>query len=154
MFGSANVDKFGGAKLWEWQIAGTLKSKLSASGASPGGWVAKMLPVYGKPIVTYHQSFIYFANRFGLKVVDELEPKPGLDPTPGHLAEVIKTITAQGVKVIIQESFYSLKHVQLVAARTGAKVATVPQNVGHDSNARDYISLIDTVVDRIATAAK
>lgn len=154
MFGSAAVDKFGGSKLWEWQNAGNLRSKLSASGVSPGGWIAKMLPLYGKPIVTYHQSFTYFANRFGLNVVDELEPKPGLDPTPGHLGAVIKTIGAKGVKVVLQESFYSLKHAQLVAARTGARVVSVPQNVGHDSSATDYVSLIGTIVDKISSAMR
>ena len=85
-----------------------------------------------------------------MKVVDELEPKPGLDPSPGHLASVIRTVSSEGVKVIVQESFYSTKHAKLVAARTGAKVVVFPQNVGHTSEAKDYISLFDTIVSRLA----
>jgi len=151
MFGTSAMSKFGAAKLWDWQRAGTLRSN---AGSSLGGWTAKLAPLYGKPIVTYHRSFSYFANRFGLKVVDELEPKPGLDPSPGHLAEVIKAVSANGVKVILQESFYSSKHAQLVAARTGAKVVTVPQNVGHDAAAKDYVSLFDDIVDKLAAAVR
>ncbi|MBS1713483.1 MAG: zinc ABC transporter substrate-binding protein [Armatimonadetes bacterium] len=151
MFGGQAMSKYGAGKLWDWQKSGTLRSN---AGSVLGGWAGKMAPLYGKQIVTYHRSFSYFANRFGLKVVDELEPKPGLDPTPGHLAEVIKAVSANGVKVILQESFYSAKHAQLVAARTGAKVVTVPQNVGHDSAARDYVSLFDVIVDRLTAAVR
>lgn len=156
MFGAALVGKFGESKLWTWHHAGTLAAKLREAGASGelGGWAAAMAPLAGRTIVTYHTSFSYFAARFGLKVVDELEPKPGLDPTPGHLAEVIRTIQSQGVKAIVQESFYPTKHAQLVASRTGARVVVIPQDVGHDRAAKDYISLIDTLVTRIGGALR
>lgn len=156
MFGAGLVGRFGGAKLWEWQRSGTLLAKLEENRArsSLGGWAAKMAPHLGNPIVTYHKSFSYFANRFGLKVVDELEPKPGLEPTPGHLATVIKAIQQNGAKAIVQETFYSPKHAQLVASRTGAKVVQVPQNVGHVPAASDYIALFDVIVDRITEGLK
>lgn len=156
MFGAKLVDKFGGPKLWDWQRTGVLTSKLADNNARAdlGGWEAKMLPLAGRPIVTYHKSFSYFARRFDLRVVDELEPKPGLDPTPGHLATVVKTVQSAGVKVILQETFYSTRHAQLVASRTGASVVTVPQNVGHDKAATDYISLFDVIVSRVSQALK
>lgn len=150
MFGAAVVDKLGGATLWDLQREGRLEAKVSQVGLTLGGWMKAMSGLKGTPIVTYHQSFNYFAKRFGLKVVDELEPKPGLDPSPGHLASVIRTVSSEGVKVIVQESFYSTKHAELVAARTGAKVVVFPQNVGHTSEAKDYISLFDTIVSRLA----
>lgn len=151
MFGSALVAKFGGTKLWEWQRAGSLAQ--NARGPI-GGWAGAMAPFAGRPVVTYHSSFSYFANRFGLRVVDELEPKPGLDPTPGHLAQVLQAIKNNGVKAIIQESFYPTKHAEFVAGRTGARVVVVPQNVGHDPAARDYISFMDTLVSRVSGALR
>jgi len=156
MFGAQAEERFGAQKLWEWQRSGTLLAKLDENRArnSLGGWAAKMAPHEGKPIVTYHRSFSYFANRFRLRVVGELEPKPGLEPTPGHLASVIKTVQQSGVKAIVLETFYSPKHAQLVASRTGAKVVQVPQNVGHVSEARDYIALFDVIVNRIAEGLK
>lgn len=72
MFGNRAMEKYGSEKLWDWQKSGNLRAKV---GDDLGGWSAKMAPLYGKPIVTYHKSFNYFANRFGIKVVDELEPK-------------------------------------------------------------------------------
>jgi ABC-type Zn uptake system ZnuABC Zn-binding protein ZnuA len=156
MFGPAAVERFGAQKLWEWQRSGTLLAKLDENRARStlGGWAGKLAPFVGQPIITYHKSFSYFANRFGLKVVDELEPKPGIEPTPGHLASVIKTVQQRGVKAIVQETFYSPKHAQLVAARTGAKVVLVPQNVGHVPGASDYIALFDVIVDRLVEGLK
>jgi zinc/manganese transport system substrate-binding protein len=156
MFGAALVNKFGGSKLWEWQRGGVLGAKLKENNAwdDLGGWTAAMVPLANRPVVTYHKSLDYFAARFALKVVDELEPKPGLDPSPGHLASVIKTVQSSGVKVIIQESFYPTKHAQLVASRSGAKVVVIPQNVGHDPAAKDYVSLFDVIVSRISGALK
>ena len=156
MFGSTLVSKFGGSTLWDWQRSGNLISKLNSVGArsSLGGWESQMIGLAGETIVTYHRSFTYFAKRFGLRIVAELEPKPGLDPTPGHLAEVIKTVSNQKVKILLQESFYSTKHAQIVAGRTGAHVVVVPQNVGHDAGAKDYISFMSEVVSRVAAGAR
>lgn len=152
MFGSSLVSKFGGDKLWQWEVGGQLASQLRANGASGlvGGWEAKMAPLNGKSIITYHRSWSYFVNRFGIRIVGELEPKPGLDPTPGHVASLLKIASDNNVKVILQEPFYHDTEAKFVAARTGAKVVVAPGSVGQDSAARDYVSLIDTIVDRLA----
>ena len=60
----------------------------------PAEWDKTMAPFKGGKIVTYHNDFVYFADRFGLKVVETLEPKPGIAPSPAHLAQVINLDTA------------------------------------------------------------
>ncbi|MBC8065120.1 MAG: zinc ABC transporter substrate-binding protein [Chlorobia bacterium] len=152
MFGSSAVARYGGQQLWEWSTAGNLRSKVSAS--ELGGWAEQMAPFAGKPVITYHKSWSYFAYRFGLKVVDELEPKPGLDPTPGHLAEVVREGTLQGVKTLLQEPFFSRRHADFVARRIGAVVAVAPQSVGQDPGAKDYISLFDTIVAKVRSTVR
>ncbi|MCO5296303.1 MAG: metal ABC transporter substrate-binding protein [Fimbriimonadaceae bacterium] len=153
MFGAQLVSKFGGDKLWQWEVGGQLASQLAANGAANlvGGWEKKMAPLNGKAIITYHRSWSYFVNRFGIKIVGELEPKPGLDPTPGHVASLLKIASANGVKVILQEPFYHDTEAKFVASRTGAKVVVAPGSVGQDPAARDYVSLINTIVDRLAS---
>jgi zinc/manganese transport system substrate-binding protein len=152
MFGSALVGKYGGPKLWEMGPLPSLRSRLTEAGTlgQLGGWAAQMMPFVGKPVITYHRSMSYLANRFGLKVVEELEPKPGLDPTPGHLAEVMRTGKAEGAKAIIEEPFYSRRHADFVASRIGANVVVIPQSVGQESGANDYVSLFDVIVSKIA----
>lgn len=154
MFGAALVAKFGGEDLWAWDDADKLVPNLRDRGALDqlGGWAAKMRPFWGKPIVTYHRSWNYLAYRFGLKIVAELEPKPGLDPTPGHVAGVIRTVETQGVKAILQEPFYSKRNAEFVAQRTGATAVVAPGSVSHEPAARDYISLFDTIVNRLSAA--
>jgi ABC-type Zn uptake system ZnuABC Zn-binding protein ZnuA len=147
MFGAAAVQSQGAAKLWQMSSAGTLRSV-----SNLGGWAEKMEPYRGKAIVTYHKSWSYFAERFDLRVIAQLEPKPGIPPAPGHIAQVIRDCTANGVKAILQEPFYSKNAAQTVASRVGAKVVIAPLTVGSDPAAKDYFSLMDTIVSRLSAA--
>lgn len=117
-------------------------------------WQDKLSPFKGNSIAIYHRSWTYFANRFGLNISCELEPKPGIAPSPGHLKEVIETIKQKGVKVILMEVFYDEKPARFVAGQTGAKVVIVPNSVGGTKEAKDYLSLIDTIVDKLIEAMR
>lgn len=150
MFGSALVAEFGSAKLWAWSSDGTLARNVSASRL--GGWSGQLEKFRGQDIVTYHRSWSYLAHRFGFNIVEELEPKPGIPPSAGHIAQVIATTNKNNVRAIIQEPYYSKKAAETVAARTKAKVVVIPLSVGNEPSAKDYFSLLDTIVGRIATA--
>ncbi len=113
-------------------------------------WLPAMEPLRGQKIVTYHKSWIYFAHRFGLEVVAELEPKPGVPPTAAHLSEVVGIAQAQGAKIILQEPFYSAKAAERVAAQTGARVVVVANSVGGQPEATDYLALMDLIVHRVS----
>lgn len=152
MFGAPAVGAIGSTKLWAWSSAGNLSAQVRGAGQRLGGWAAAMEPHRGAAIVTYHKSWSYFAVRFGLEVVDQLEPKPGIPPAPGHIADVIRECSANKVKVILQEPFYSKNAATTVASRVGAKVVIGPLTVGSDPAAKDYFSLMDTVVSRLASA--
>ncbi|PYJ07152.1 MAG: zinc ABC transporter substrate-binding protein, partial [Verrucomicrobia bacterium] len=60
-------------------------------------WGAALLPFKGQSVVAYHDSWVYFAHRFGLNIDIFLEPKPGIPPSPSHLAEVIEKMKAQKI---------------------------------------------------------
>jgi len=156
MFGPALVAAIGGDKLWELELAGKLDDFLGAQKLSDklGGWVAKVRPFRGTKIVTYHRSWPYFANRFGFDVVEELEPKPGIPPSPGHLVKVIQAMQRDKVKVILMEPFYEIRAPEFVAAKTGAKVVVAANSVGGQDEAKDYVPMIDNVVNRVVNALK
>ncbi len=84
--------------------------------------------------------------------MDELEPKPGLDPTPGHIASIIKVIEAQKVRAILQESFDSTRSANFVKERTGIPVVVCPGSLGHDPKIRGYIELFDAIVGKLSAA--
>lgn len=154
-FGKELANAADGDKLWEMETSGKLDEYL-ASHPEPklGGWFAAMRPLKGAKIVTYHKSWTYFADRFGLQVVDQLEPKPGIPPSPGHVAELIEKMKSENAKIILMEPFYERKAPDEVASRTGAVVAVVALSVGGQPEAKDYISLIDNCVARLTAAAR
>src|SRR5438094_5603063 len=85
-------------------------------------WGAALLPFKGQNVVAYHDSWPYFAHRFGLNIDIFLEPKPGIPPSPSHLVEVIAQMKAQKIKTIIVEPFHDRKIAEKVANANGQKV--------------------------------
>jgi zinc/manganese transport system substrate-binding protein len=152
MFGAEIVQKIGSSNAWTLQHAGKLKQTVEKRGIQPGGWFAKLMPYQGAPIVTYHRSWVYFTDDFQLKVLDELEPKPGIPPSPGHVADVIRQMKQLGTKVLLMEPFYDRRPADRVAQETGAKVVEVANSVGGSKEATDYFSTIDQIVNGLASA--
>ena len=117
-------------------------------------WGTAMLPFKGQHVVAYHDSWPYFAHRFGIEIDVFLEPKPGIPPSPSHLAEVIGQIKAQKIKAIIVEPFHDRKIAEKVANSTGAKVVDFAQYPGGLPNTETYVKLIDALVSRLSAALK
>ena len=115
-------------------------------------WAKKMEPLAGQPIVTFHKSWTYFAQRYKLDIVAFVEPKPGIQPTAQHTIEVIKVVAAKKVKVILMENFYDRRSPDQIAAHSSAKVAFVPNSVGGDDKVKTYFDLFDTIIDGITKA--
>jgi zinc/manganese transport system substrate-binding protein len=117
-------------------------------------WGAALLPFKGQNVVAYHDSWPYFAHRFGVNIDIFLEPKPGIPPSPSHLAEVIQQMKAQKIKAIIVEPFQDRKIAEKVASSTGAKVVEFAQFPGGIPGTDTYVKLIDTLISRLAGALK
>jgi zinc/manganese transport system substrate-binding protein len=116
-------------------------------------WQKQLEPFKGQQVVAYHNSWLYFGNRFGLKIDLFLEPKPGVPPTPTHLAEVILKMKEDKVHVIIVDPYLDRRTAEKVAERTGAKVVDVSQFPGGVKGTEaGYISLMDYLVNAIARA--
>src|SRR5437764_7226391 len=92
--------------------------------AAEKGWEAKMAPYRGRKIVTYHRSWPNFCERFGLNVVDYVEPRPGIPPTPSHTLELINKMKAEGIKLVLVEPYFDLKAPDAIARQSGGAVAT------------------------------
>jgi zinc/manganese transport system substrate-binding protein len=115
-------------------------------------WQKKLGPSRGAKIVTYHKDFAYLAARFGLTVVETLEPKPGIAPSPAHLAKVIQTMKANGVRVILVQPYQNRKTAETVARQTNGVVLDVAQQPGARPGTDTYFTLMDSIVATLATA--
>ncbi|HEY6111454.1 MAG TPA: metal ABC transporter substrate-binding protein [Chthoniobacterales bacterium] len=117
-------------------------------------WGAALLPFKGQHVVAYHDSWPYFAHRFGLNIDIFLEPKPGIPPSPSHLTEVIAQMKAQHVKAVIVEPYHDRRIAEKVASATGAKVVDFAQFPGGIPGTDTYVKLIDALVSRLVAALK
>jgi zinc/manganese transport system substrate-binding protein len=127
---------------------GRFNSKLDAKFAD---WQKQLAPYRGARIVTYHKDFIYLADRFGLNIVGELEPKPGIAPSPAHLAQVIGKMRVTNAKVILVQPFQNRRTAETVARQAGAVVLDVPQQPGAAPNTTSYFDLMDNLVRTLVT---
>lgn len=109
-------------------------------------WQKLLAPYKGEKIISYHQSWSYFAKRFGLEVVDQLEPKPGVPPTASHLQSIINVVNDKNINVILNENIYRTDAAHFVARQTQAVVVNAPVSVGGSKGARDYVSLMDAII--------
>jgi zinc/manganese transport system substrate-binding protein len=117
-------------------------------------WKAQMAPFKGLKVVTYHRSWANFVEAFGLTVVDYVEPKPGIPPTPQHTLNVINAMKAQNVKLILVEPYFDLKTPNSIASKTGGRVVVLPPSVGGVPQAGDYFKLFDTDIALLLDAIK
>ncbi len=115
-------------------------------------WTKTLAPYRGTKIVTYHKSWEYFTARFGLESIGEMEPKPGVAPSPAHLAELITKMNAEHAKLLIREPFYPDNLTRVVAEKTGATVVTLPESPGGVAGTDDYFSFMDYIVKQVADA--
>jgi zinc/manganese transport system substrate-binding protein len=128
------------------RFAETLDAKLAE-------WQKKLEPFKGARIAAYHNSWPYFAQRFGLKIDLFLEPKPGIPPSPAHLAEVIARMKDQKVKVIFHDPYLDRRTAETVAAATGARVVPVTQYPGGVKGSEGgYLQMMDYLVNAVASA--
>ena len=113
-------------------------------------WQAALAKIKGQPVVAYHTSWRYFAAYTGMTIVGFMEPKPGVPPSPSHIAGLIQTIKRTGAKVIVMEPFYDRKMADFVASKTGAKVLVLPPSVGGARGLDDYIKLMTHNIRQLA----
>ena len=113
-------------------------------------WKTKMSNLKGKPIITYHKSWVYFVEKFGIKVVGQVEPKPGIPPTPSHNAELVNEIKKTGVKIILMENYYSDNAPNQLARTTGTKVVKVANAVYGQEGINSYIQMMDSIVNSLS----
>ncbi len=117
-------------------------------------WQAKMAPYKGSKIIAYHNEWCYFERRFGLEVVDFMEPKPGIPPSPSQLVKVIKEVVANHIKVIISSPYFTTSSSDVVAKQTGVKELTLATSTNAFDGVKDYFALFDYDIDHLVATLK
>jgi zinc/manganese transport system substrate-binding protein len=117
-------------------------------------WETKMAPYRGSKIIAYHNEWVYFERRFGLQIVDFMEPKPGIPPSPSQLVKVISEVNANKIKVIISSPYFTTSSSDVVAKQTGVKELTMATSTGAFPGIKNYFDLFDYDIDHMVAVLK
>ncbi len=111
-------------------------------------WQTRLAPRAGTRVVVYHKSWVYLLDFVRFVEVGALEPKPGIPPSPDHVAALIQKVKDTGVRYLLQESFYPTQLSQIFAQKSGARLKVLPTMVGA-AGTKSYIELIDFLVKEL-----
>ena len=111
-----------------------------------------MAPFAGTAFIPYHESWSYFARAFRLTIPTTIENKPGFAPSPSRVHEVIEIAKKEKVRAIVTEPYYDVSIAQLIATEAGVPCLNLTIDVGGTSEQKDYISMIDYVVNQFVKA--
>lgn len=122
--------------------------------AAIGRWEQAAASLRGLPVVVHHKNWSYLADWLGLKIVADLEPKPGLDPSAAYLAQLLERLKTQPARGILRTAYHSARPGDWLAQRTGLPVLELPYTVGGHAAAKDLFSLFEVTVDQLKAGLK
>jgi zinc/manganese transport system substrate-binding protein len=117
-------------------------------------WDAAAAPLKGAPVVVIHKDQAYLARWLGLNQLAAIEPKPGVPPSAGHLAELVAQLSANRAQMILRNAYNDPKAADWLSRKVGAPVVTLPFSVGGTPGAKDLFGLFDDTLDRLQAAAR
>jgi zinc/manganese transport system substrate-binding protein len=115
-------------------------------------WAERAMPLRGVPVAVQHKNWTYMLDWLGLKEVVTLEPKPGVPPSAGHLAQVAEEVRRQPVRMVIHAAYEDNRPSQFLGDRAGVPVVSLPFTVGGSDGARDLFGLFDDTLARLLDA--
>ncbi len=118
------------------------------------GWTERGRALAGMAIVTHHKSWVYMVNWLGLDEVATLEPKPGIEPSAGHLARLLEQIGDKGVRLIVRTSYESSRASDWLSGRIGAPAVVLPHTVGSVEGTDDLFGVYEVMLRRLEEGAR
>jgi zinc/manganese transport system substrate-binding protein len=109
-------------------------------------WEKEARPLKGVKFIAYHEEWNYFAARFGMDFFGTVELRPGIDPTPRHIEELITSMKAEHVPIVVREPQFPEKVPRRIAEQTGATLITLPIMPGGVPNTETYIKMMDYII--------
>jgi zinc/manganese transport system substrate-binding protein len=113
------------------------------------GWQTRAAPLKNQPVAVQHKSFSYLLAWLGMKEVAVLEPRPGVDPSVGHLAQVAARLQQTPARAVLRAAYQSPRPSEWLAERAGIPAVALPFTVGGNARAQDLFNLFDDTIDQL-----
>ncbi len=117
-------------------------------------WRTALTVLRDQPVISYHTSFRYLADAFGFRIAAQVEPKPGIAPSPAYLARLVQRIRREHIGLLIMEPYYERRSAQYLQAQTGIRVLILPQSVGALPGIETYFDLFERIVAELEKAER
>ena len=161
LFGARLVELLGGETLEQLALGGSLFDFLETNDyegapllSSLGGWLEQGAALRGQDIICYHVNWSYFEDRFGVNCAEYVETKPGIPPTPRHVARLLELMRGRGLSVVLAASYFDARRVESVAARGNARAVIVPMETQARPGLDTYFDLVDLWVTELSAAIR
>jgi ABC-type Zn uptake system ZnuABC Zn-binding protein ZnuA len=112
----------------------------------------RLKAITDRRILVYHPAWPYFARRFGFRIIDEIVPQAGAEPSAHHLQELISRIRKEGIRVIVSEPQMNQKIPDVLARETGARIVVLSPLPGAMPGTETYLNLLRYNVMQLANA--
>jgi zinc/manganese transport system substrate-binding protein len=122
--------------------------------AATSRWERDAARLRGVPVVVYHRDMSYFLNWTGMREAGSLEPKPGLPPTPAHLAELVERMKREPAKAIVYSAYNSPRAAEFLSGSAKIPSLMLPFTVGGTDKAKDLFGLFDDMIARLLAVAE
>ena len=117
-------------------------------------WEKEADPLKGVGVLVHHASFTYLTRWLGIKEVGMLEPKPGIEPSSGHLTGLLAQQQAAPARMVLRTAYNQDGPSQWIASKTGIPAVLLPYTVGGTPEAKDRFGLFDDSLQRLLKAAR
>jgi zinc/manganese transport system substrate-binding protein len=122
--------------------------------AAVSKWTELAKPLQGMQIIVHHRSLVYLENWLGLVEVGALESKPGIEPSTGHLAELLEQVKNKNVKAIVRSTYQDSRASEWLSGRTGVNAIVLPHTVDSVPGTESLSAMFDVIVARLLEANK
>lgn len=117
-------------------------------------WEKQAAPLRGVPVAVQHRAWSYLADWLGLRVVADLEPKPGIEPSVSSLAKLLERLKARPARMVLRTAYQSPKPGEWLAGRAGMAAVELPYTVGGSAAAQDLFGLFDDTLAKLREGLK
>jgi len=116
-------------------------------------WQQMVAPLHGVKLIAYHKGWTYMLHWLSIEQVGTIEPLPGIAPSAGYLAGLLRKQQEQPAAMVIYAAYQSGQASEWLGKRLHIPVVQLPFTVGGNDQAADLFSLYDDTIKRLLKAA-